>query len=133
MSRVHPLVAAELSRAEVLGRHQVREYARLFRDHLTGCENSFVLDTGVQVGVCQSRLIVGVQTLSNADVETGAKRPDGIGRSPWPIELHCGAKPRLSWLYEDFYEIPFGCFAPAQGEGLLAAGRYLSAQHEAMA
>ena len=29
--------------------------------------------------------------------------------------------------------MPFGCFVPERGEGLLVAGRCLSAQHEAVA
>lgn len=132
-AELHPLVATELSRAETLGRRQARDYARFFRDHLTGCEQSYLLDTGVQVGIRQSRQIVGLQTLSNDDVVKGTKRADGIARSPWPIELHSGNKPRLSWLYDDYYDIPLGCFIPPQGEGLLAAGRCLSAEHEAMA
>jgi FAD dependent oxidoreductase/MatE len=132
-AELHPLVAAELSRAEVLGRRQANDYARFFRDHLTGCEASYLLDTGVQVGVRQTRQIVGLATLSNSDVVQGRKRADGIARSPWPIELHSGNKPRLEWLYDDFYEVPLGCFVPPHGEGLLAAGRCLSAEHEAMA
>ena len=132
-AELHPLVAAELSRAEPLGRRQARDYARFFHDHLAGCEAAYLLDTGVQVGVRQSRQIVGVQTLRNDDVLSGRKRADAIARSPWPIELHSGEKPRLAWLYEDWYEVPLGCFVPAEGEGVLAAGRCLSAEHEAMA
>jgi hypothetical protein len=47
--------------------------------------------------------------------------------------LHSGNKPRLVWLTDDFYEVPLGCFIPERGEGLFAAGRCLSAEHEAMA
>jgi hypothetical protein len=130
---LHPLVAEDLSEAEVQGRRQVREYGRFFRERLAGCENAIVLDTGVQVGVRQTRQIVGRDMLANADVESGRKRADAIARSPWPIELHSGNKPRLTWLYEDWYDVPFGCFVPQQGESILAAGRCLSAQHEAMA
>ncbi|RTL48983.1 MAG: FAD-dependent oxidoreductase [Bradyrhizobiaceae bacterium] len=123
----------DFSDAELEGRKQVREYARFFRDNLVGCENSFVNDTGVQVGVRQTRQIGGVHTLMNDDVVKGIKSLDGIARSPWPIELHAGAKPRVEWLLDDYYEVPFGCFVPERGEGLLAAGRCLSAQHEAVA
>lgn len=130
---LHPLVAVDLSEAEVQGRRQAREYWRFFRERLTGCENAILQDTGVQVGVRQTRQIVGVDTLSNGDVESGRKRRDAIARSPWPIELHSGSKPRLTWLYDDWYDVPFGCFVPQQGESMLAAGRCLSAEHEAMA
>ncbi|MBL8670183.1 MAG: FAD-dependent oxidoreductase, partial [Alphaproteobacteria bacterium] len=130
---LNPLAFVDLTEAETQGRLQVREYARFFRDHLAGCESSFVNDTGVQVGVRQTRQIVGTALLANGDVTSGAKRRDGIARSPWPIELHAGEKPHLHWLIEDVYEVPYGCFVPERGEGLLVAGRCLAAEHEAMA
>ena len=130
---LNTLVAADFTDAEIEGRRQMREYARFFRDHLAGCETSFVNDTGVQVGVRQTRQARGTATLTNNDVVRGTKRADGIARSPWPIELHAGAKPRVEWLLDDFYEVPYGCFVPERGDGLLIAGRCLSAQHEAVA
>jgi glycine/D-amino acid oxidase-like deaminating enzyme len=128
-----PLVAEDFVEAEIEGRAQVRQYARFFREHLEGCEHSYVNDTGTQVGVRQSRQVTGRYTLRNDDVTRGAKFASGIARSPWPIELHSGEKPRLHWLLDDWYEIPYECFVPQIGEGLLTAGRCLSAQHEAMA
>lgn len=128
-----PLSARDFTEAEQEGRRQVRAYARFFRRHLRGCENAVVNDTGVQVGIRQSRQISGVATLTNADVAGAAKHPDGIARSPWPIELHSGAKPKLVWTCDDFYEIPYECFVPVVGDRLLVAGRCLSAEHEAMA
>jgi len=130
---LNPLIARDFSEAEYEGRKQVREYERFFRDHLVGCEQAYLNDTGVQVGIRQTRQAVGLQTLTNDDVVSGTKRRDGIARSAWPIELHSGEKPRLSWLFDDYYEIPYECFVPARGESLLFAGRCLSAEHEAMA
>jgi hypothetical protein len=130
---LNTLYARDFTDAELEGRRQVREYWRFFRDHVAGCEASFVNDTGVQVGVRQTRQARGVALLANDDILRGAKFADGIARSPWPIELHAGAKPRVEWLLEDFYEVPYGCFVPQRGEGLLVAGRCLSAQHEAVA
>lgn len=123
----------DFTEAEQEGRLQAREYARFFRDNLAGCGDSFVNDTGVQVGVRQTRQMEGVVRLANADVVAGAKSADGIARSPWPIELHSGDKPKVEWLLDDFYEVPYGCFVPVRGENLLAAGRCLSAEHEAVA
>jgi hypothetical protein len=130
---LNPLIAEDLVEAEIEGRAQVRQYAGFFREHLTGCENSYVNDTGVQVGIRQSRQVTGVYTLTNEDVTGSRKFGTGIARSPWPIELHSGEKPRLVWSLDDYYEIPYECFVPAAGEGLLVAGRCLSARHEAMA
>jgi len=126
-------LAEDLSEAESQGRAQVRAYERFFRKALAGCENAWVNDTGVQVGVRQTRQGAGIAVLRNSDVVAGSKFVDGVARSPWPIELHAGAKPRVEWLLEDFYEVPYGCFVPELGEGLLFGGRCLSAEHEAVA
>jgi len=130
---LNPLIAKDLTEAEIEGRKQVRQYERFLRNHIPGCEKASVNDTGVQVGVRQTRQIVGASRLINEDVVAGRKFADGIARSPWPIELHSGAKPKLEWLMEDVYEVPYGCFVPERGEGLIAAGRCLSAEHEALA
>jgi glycine/D-amino acid oxidase-like deaminating enzyme len=123
----------DLSAAESIGRRQVREYARFLRDFIPGCEASFVNDTGVQAGIRQSRSIVGVARLANGDVTGRRKCGDGIARSPWPIELHVGEKPKLEWLHDDYYEVPYGALLPARGENLIVAGRCFSAEHEALA
>jgi FAD-dependent oxidoreductase family protein len=130
---LNPLLVEDITEAEIQGRRQVREYARFLKARLAGCEDSFVNDTGVQVGVRQTRQIRGVSTLSNEDVVAGAKSNHAIARSAWPIELHSGEKPQLKWLLDDYYDISYESFIPVAGEGFLAAGRCLSAEHEAMA
>jgi hypothetical protein len=130
---LNTLLAADFTDAEIEGRLQIREYARFFRDHLAGCESSFINDSGVQVGVRQTRQAHGLQMLMNSDVLQARKFDEGVARSPWPIELHTGSRPRVEWIIDDFYEVPYGCFVPQRGEGLLVAGRCLSAQHEAVA
>lgn len=119
--------------AEINGRRQVREYARFLKEHIKGCENSFVNDTGTEVGIRQTRTVAGVDKLSNNDVLNRRKRPNGIVRSPWPIELHYGDKPKVEWLTDDYYEVPFETLVPEKGENVIVAGRCLSAEHEALA
>ena len=123
----------DFTEAEVFGRKQVREYARFLKAHVPGCENSYVVDTGVEVGIRQTRSIEGMEKLTNDDVVNCRKRPDGIVRTPWPIELHSGTKPKLHWLLDDWYEVPYGALIPAKGDNIIVAGRCLSAEHEALA
>ena len=94
----------DFTEAEVSGRKQVREYARFLQAHVPGCKNSYVVDTGVEVGIRQTRSIEGVEKLTNKDVVNCRKRPGGIVRTPWPIELHSGTKPKLHWLLDDCYD-----------------------------
>ncbi len=119
--------------AELGGRRQVRDYARFLAENVPGCENSYVMDTGVEAGIRQTRSILGVDTLTDDDVVATRKRPDGIARSAWPIELHSGERPRLHWILDDFYEVPYLALVPRAGENVIVAGRCLSAQHQALA
>jgi hypothetical protein len=119
--------------AETLGRRQARSYAGFLKKYVAGCENSFISDTGVEVGVRQTRTIMGVECLTNQDVSAHRKHKAGIAKCPWPIELHSGDKPKLEWLLDDYYEIPFGALVPVKGENIIVAGRCLAAEHEALA
>ncbi|WP_019549478.1 FAD-dependent oxidoreductase [Streptomyces sulphureus] len=123
----------DFTEAEVYGRQQVRAYADFLARNVPGCADSFVVDTGVEVGIRQTRSILGVETLRNDDVVECRKRPDGVVRSAWPIELHNGDRPKLQWLYDDYYEVPYHALVPRAGEHVIAAGRCLSAEHEALA
>lgn len=124
---------SDFTEAEMIGREQVAEYARFLAEVVPGCERSYVVDTGVEAGVRQTRSIIGTETLTNSDVVECRKRADGICRVPWPIELHAGEKPKLHWLLDDYYEVPYRAFLPEKGENIIVAGRCLSAEHEALA
>ncbi len=123
----------DFTEAEIFGRKQVRDYTRFLKNFVPGCEEAYVVDTGVEVGIRQTRSIEGVEKLSNEDVVNCRKREDGICRTPWPIELHSGTKPKLHWLLEDWYDVPFNTLLPKRGENIIVAGRCLSAEHEALA
>ena len=121
------------SEAERAARQQVREYAAFFKEYIPGCQNSFVEDLSADVGVRQTRSIVGIDRLKDEDVAEGRKRTDGIAACPWPIELHNGEKPFMHWLINDYYEVPYGALVPVRGEHIICAGRNISAEHKAMA
>lgn len=130
---LNTLSSEGFTQAEFQGRSQARAYADFMIDNLAGCSRAFVSETGVQVGIRQTRQIVGLETLTNEMVIDGVKDADGIARSPWPIERHVGDSPKVNWLIDDFYEVPWGCLVPSQGKGILTAGRCLSATNEAQA
>lgn len=119
--------------AEIGGRRQMRAYEAFLKSTLPGCADTFVVDTGVEVGIRQTRSIVADVPLTNDDVVACRKRDDAIVRSPWPIELHDGARPKLHWLIDDWYEVPYGSLVPVALEDVLVAGRCLGAEHEALA
>ena len=124
---------AQRTHAEISGRRAAREYMRFFKENVTGFESAQLVDMAPEVGVRQTRTIVGEKTLTNAHVSGCTKARDGIARSSWPIELHAGEVSKLLWLIDDYYEVPYGTLVPRHLKNVIVAGRCLSAEHEALA
>jgi FAD-dependent oxidoreductase family protein len=123
----------DISFAEMEGRSQAREYARFLKDRVPGFQDSYLIDTGAQVGIRQTRSLVGRLRLTNQDVLSGRKSPGAATFSAWPIESHSAGELTITYLEDDSYDIPFETLVPLAGANLLVAGRCLSAEHEAMA
>jgi hypothetical protein len=124
---------ADMSFAEMEGRLQAREYSRFLKDKIPGFQSSYLIDTGAQVGIRQSRSLVGKKRLSNDDVLQARKAAGAVTFSAWPIENHSAGDLTITYLEDDTYDIPFETLIPLSGSNLLVAGRCLSAEHEAMA
>jgi glycine/D-amino acid oxidase-like deaminating enzyme len=130
-----PFDPAILSRAEREGRLQARRYLEVFRRYVPGYEQAFVLDTGTELGVRETRRIVGEKQMTTEDVTGERKFEDAIAASCWPIEEHgAGRSTRWVWLSPGGYcQIPYGALVPRGPDNVLVAGRCLSATHEAQA
>lgn len=127
------IVCEDLTYAEIAGRKQAREYARFLTEQVSAFSKAYICDTGVQVGIRQTRSIVGKEKLMNADVITALKTIHAVAHSAWPIELHSAGEVKIHCLDNDYYEIPFETLIPRHSANLLVAGRCMSAEHEALA
>ncbi len=125
----------QLSAAEVEGRRQAVEYARFLRDYVPGYERSVLSELSTQIGVRESRRIYGEHRLTRLDVVEAKKFDDAVARCGAPIEdHHAGGDTRWEYLPEgETYDIPYRCLLPQKVDGLLVAGRCLSADHDAHA
>lgn len=124
-----------LSAAEVEGRRQALEYARFMRERVPGYERSVLGSFSTQIGVRETRRIDGEYRLTRADVLAARQFPDAIAVCGAPIEDHHSGTD-TAWEYVPgggTYGIPYRCLLPKDVEGLLVAGRCLSAEHEAHA
>lgn len=138
MTRVAQVDATDpldLTRAEIEGRRQALEYARFLRDCVPGYEQSVLASLSTQIGVRESRRICGAYRLTRQDVTGARKFEDAIARCGAPIEDHHAAgDTRWEYLPDgETYDIPYRCLLPQRVEGLLVAGRCLSADHDAHA
>lgn len=136
VTRVDPLDPDDLTRAEVEARAQVMQLLDFFRKRVPGFENARIAATGAQIGVRESRRIVGDYTLTRDDVLQARHFEDAVARSAYPIDIHnpSGSGTTTHRLREgESYEIPYRCMLPAQVDRLLVAGRCISTTHEALA
>lgn len=124
----------DLTYAEFEGRKLVREYERFLQNYIPGFDHAVVNDAGTQIGIRQTRSIVGRATLKNQDVLQARKfGSDAVTRSSWPIEDHTSSEVRIVYLENDYYEIPRASLIPEKLDNVYAAGRCFSAEHEALA
>ncbi|MBV8374438.1 MAG: FAD-dependent oxidoreductase [Candidatus Eremiobacteraeota bacterium] len=133
---IDPLDPGDLTRAEVESRLQVMQLLEFFRARVPGFENARLAGTGTQVGIRESRRIVGRYTLTRDDVLQGRQFEDAIARSAYPIDIHnpSGTGTATQRLPPgQSYEIPYRCLVPINREQLLVAGRCISTTHEALA
>jgi hypothetical protein len=133
---VDPLDPDDLTRAEVEARRQAMELMAFFKRDVPGFADARIAATGTQIGIRESRRIVGTYTLTAADVLEGRTFPDAVARSAYPIDIHnpSGAGTTTHRLAPGAsYEIPYRCLVPQSVEDLLVAGRCISTTHEALA
>ncbi len=125
----------QLTRAELEGRRQVREYHRFLRDCVPGFEASVLVGTSPAIGVRESRRVHGDYRLTREDVLDGRRFPDEIALCGAPIEdHHAGGDTEWRYVGEGgVYGIPYRSLLPAGIDGLLVAGRCFSATHDAHA
>ena len=127
---------AELSRAEVEGQRQLRIVLEVLRRYIPGFEDCFLHTVMPAVSVRASRRIVGAYELTRADVENGARFPDAIARGAYPMSVQSQTQPnvREHLFVRDGgdYDIPYRSLVPQDIDGLLVAGRCLSATREAV-
>ena len=125
----------QLTRAEVDGRRQVREYSRFLRDRVPGFEEAVVVATSPAIGVRESRRVHGDYRLTREDVLGARRFDDEVALCGAPIEDH-HAGGDTEWRYvgdSGVYGVPYRTLLPIGVEGLLVAGRCFSSTHDAHA
>ncbi len=126
----------DLVRAEIEARRQTEEIAAFLRRKVPGFEKAYLSHTAPQIGVRETRRILGEYILTGEEVLGGRKFADGIALGSYPIDVHnpAGEGTIMKHLPPgEFYSIPYRCLVPREVNGLLVAGRPISTTHEAHA
>lgn len=116
------------SRAVIEIRKQAYCAFDFLRKYVRGFEDAVLLDVAPVLGVRETRRVRGDYVLTEADVRGAARFDDAIGLCNAPIDIHePGGEHAVMINVGAGYGIPYRCLLPAGTEGLLTAGRCISA------
>ncbi|OGV48572.1 MAG: hypothetical protein A2X49_05310 [Lentisphaerae bacterium GWF2_52_8] len=127
--------ARSLTGAELQTRRQIEQMLEFLKGNAPGFENSYLDRVAAQIGVRETRRISGDYTLTREDVLAARHFHDGLVPACNSIDVHdvSGRAFKHEYLREStHYQIPYRCFLPKGLEGMLVAGRCLSADHWAL-
>jgi glycine/D-amino acid oxidase-like deaminating enzyme len=131
-----PTDPEQLAQAEAEGKQQVEEGARFFQKYVPGFEKAKVTELARQIGVRESRQIVGLYTLTADDVLSYRQFDDVIAQCCYSVDIHQPNSTQTlmkSIPRGKHYDIPWRCLVPREGPAnLIVAGRSISATQEAM-
>jgi hypothetical protein len=127
--------ADQLTRGELQGRQQALDSFTFIRDNTPGFGDSYIVDIAPQIGIRETRRIVGVYQLTEDDVLGCADFPDTIGVNGWPVESHVAGSVEFRWQRGDdprgFNQLPFRMILPQRIANLYVIGRCASMTHDA--
>jgi len=132
----NPTSPKEVTAAEVLARKQVYEIYDFMKKHADGLENSFLMMTAAEIGVRESRMIVGDYVLTEQDCRNCVKFEDAIAACNYDIDIHNPEGTGTSHYYfpaGEYYTIPYRSLIPKGVSNMLVAGRCISSDHGAQA
>lgn len=132
-SAINGLEPDDLTRGEIDGRRQAVEAFRFLRT-VPGFENSYIVDLPPQLGIRETRRVVGGYQLSGEDVLGCASFDDSIGVNGWPMEAHVAGDVIFRFPpipdSRGYNELPYRMLVPEGIDNLLVAGRCASMTHE---
>jgi hypothetical protein len=131
--------ARSLSDAEIEGRKQIVDYVRFLRAKVPGFEQTYTLEIAPQLGIRETRRLVGEYMLTGEDVLSCQSFDDSIGVNGWPLEMHVAGDVEWRWPAipesRGYNQLPYRMLLPLRStcggaDNLLVAGRCASMTHD---
>ena len=132
-SAVSGIDAEQLSYGEVEGRRQCRDVFQFIRSVTPGFDNAYIVEIAPQIGIRETRRIVGDYVLTERDILECRDFEDPIGVNGWPVEAHIKGDVKFVFAAtgsRGFNHIPYRILLPKRIENLLVPGRCASMSHE---
>ena len=131
-----PTSPEEVTEAEILARKQIYEIYDFMKKHADGLKDSFLMMTAAEIGVRESRMIVGDYVLTEQDCRNCVKFEDAIAACNYDIDIHNPEGTGTSHYYfpaGEYYTVPYRSLIPKGVSNMLVAGRCISSDHGAQA
>lgn len=128
-----PTNVQSLTDAYVRVYEQIPILVRFFQKYVPGFEQSDLREIAPMLGVRESRRIMGDYVLNAGDLIAGRVFDDAVAMGGYHIDIH---RPNGTWVDShnvQAYTIPMRSLVARDVDGLLMAGKCLSATHEAVA
>ena len=124
-----------LSAAEAEGRRQVQELMNFFHKYVPGCEQATIKSSASTLGIRESRHVQGEYLLTADDLLQGVVPEDSILCASNSVDVH-GRNGANTTEYKtvekgQWYGLPLRSLIPLQIDGLIVAGRAISASSDA--
>lgn len=121
----------QLTKGELQGRRQVWDAFDFIRRTTPGFESSYIVDIAPQVGIRETRRVVGAYQLTESDILDCVDFEDAIGVQGWPVEAHVEGTvefrfPHAGINSRGFNQLPYRMLVPQRIGNLLTAGRSAS-------
>jgi hypothetical protein len=119
---------------DLLAERHAQAMLSFLSDSLPAFRDAFIAGKSLRTLNREGRRICGEYTLTEEDILSARKFPDGIVKNSWPIEFwHRTKGPVYKYLRSgDYYEIPFRCLMVRGIPNLLTAGRCISVTQSAL-
>lgn len=125
----------DLTKAEIEGRKQAENFIRFLRSDVMGFGHSSVVGLGTQIGIRETRRIVGEYMVTEQDLLDCTLFPDRIALGNYSIDIHDPkgtAKTDIRRIpMGKWYSIPYRALVPKDLDNVLVAGRPISTTHVA--
>ena len=154
--------AWDLTVGEVFVRKMTWDVVKFWRENIPGLEDVLLIATATQIGIRETRQVVGDRIITGQDIVDGMRCEDSVARNSYWIDIHCPLgrvrnKTHLCCkecpnnppclMFEKFEgdlpgklyppdggwcDIPYASIISQDARNLLTAGRCISADHQAM-
>ncbi|CAM3440039.1 FAD-dependent oxidoreductase [Paenibacillus lupini] len=120
----------DLTRGAIEGRALVAHITEWLKETIPGFENAYLSLTGEQVGIRETRRIVGDYVITADDFLKCRSFPDDIARNAYFIDIHmANAASRMTMVHlppGESHGIPYRSLLPIGIQNVIVAGRAIS-------